>query len=283
MRRTARIAVLLGTIVVASASGAAAAADGDQETRFLDDRWSILVGGYLTDFATDAAVGSGAALGTVVRAEDELGIDRGPDTFRLDGLFRINKKQSIGFGYWGVNRKGAAAIDKQIEWDGRVFDIGARLESTFNVSWYRFDWRYSLLRTERGEAGIALGISAYDFTLGIDGEATIDDGEGGTIGEQVSAGTSVLAPVPTVGMYITYAIRPALLLRLEANFLRLAVGDIEGRLVDTSARLDWYFTRHVGIGGGVNTTNIEYKERGDNPVSVDYRQAGFLAYATLVF
>lgn len=263
--------------------GSALAADGDDEQRFLDDRWSILIGGYVTDFATDASVGSGAVVGTVVQVEDDLGVDRGPKTFRLDGLFRINEKQSIGFGYWGVSRGGGGTIDEQIEWDGNLYDVGANIDSKFDTSWYRVDWRYALLKTDRGEAGFAAGISAYDFYLALSGIATIDDGMGGTIELQASGETSVVAPVPTVGVFLTYGFRKDLLLRLEANFMRFVVGDIEGRLVDTSVRLDWYFTRHVGIGGGFNATSIEYDERGENPVKVDYRQSGFLGYLTLVF
>lgn len=283
MNRSLGVLSVIVIMTLALSAGGAIAADDDTESRFLDDRWSILIGGYVTDFATDASVGSGNVLGTVIQVEDDLGVDNGPKTFRVDGLFRINEKQSIGFGYWGVKRGGIATIDEQIEWDGNVFDVGATLDSKFDTAWYRVDWRYSLLKTDRGEAGFAVGISAYNFNLGIDGEATIDDGEGGSETLQVSADTSVLAPVPTVGMYMTYGFMPNLLLRLEANLLRFVVGDIEGNLNDTSVRLDWYFSRHVGIGGGFNTTSIEYNDRGENPIAVGYRQSGFLGYVTLVF
>ncbi len=283
MNRSKVRIVPVALVLAVLACGAALAAGEDVETRVLDDRWSFMIGGYLTEFSTDAAVGSGTALGTVIRAEDELGVDTGPDTFRVDGLFRINEKQSIGFGYWSVGRDGSAALDEQIEWDGNVYDVGAEITSKFDTSWFRVDWRYSLLRTPKGEAGFAVGISAYDLNLELAGIATVDDGQGGTIEREASGGTSVVAPVPTIGTYLTYAFKPKLLLRVEANLLDVGVGDIDARLVDTSIRLDWWFTSHFGIGGGFNTTDIQYKDRGENPISVDYRQSGGLAYLTFAF
>ena len=84
-------------------------------------------------------------------------------------------------------------------------------------------------------------------------------------------------------MFVTYAIKPKLILLLKTDFLRLEVGDLEGNVLDTRVLIEWYFSRHFGLGVGSNATEIEIRDVGDDPFSVDYRQSGFLGYVTLAF
>ena len=63
----------------------------------------------------------------------------------------------------------------------------------------------------------------------------------------------------------------------------MAIGDIDGRLVDTRLSIDYFFSRHVGIGLGVNGTDLRYKDSGDKPVLAEYRQNGAVAYVSLAF
>ena len=39
--------------------------------------------------------------------------------------------------------------------------------------------RYSLVQSDRGEAGFTAGLSAYEFDLAMEGDATVSDGMGG--------------------------------------------------------------------------------------------------------
>ncbi len=202
---------------------------------------------------------------------------------RLDGFYRFNERHSFDFGIWSLNRTGQATIDKQIIFDGNQFDIGVDLLSEFDTSWLRAGWRYSVLRTDRGEAGFSAGLSAYDFKIAVDGEATVDDGMGGTILQSTRAEDDLLTPVPTVGMFITFAIKANLVLQARADFLDLQISGLEGNLLDTSVLIEWYFSDHVGIGVGSNTTEIEIRDTGSDPFSVDYRQSGLLGYFAFVF
>lgn len=260
-----------------------ATADDDRTDRVLDDRWTISVGGYLTDFTTDASVGSGYIIGTMIRLEDDLGVPSDQDTFRLDGAHRFNERHSIGFGYWSLNRSGFAAIEEQIEFEGNLFDIGAEVESKFDTSWFRVDWRYNLIRAEHGEAGIIAGLSVYDFSAGLAGMATVDDGAGGMTVESVRAEEDLLAPVPTIGFFLTRTFRGNLVLGIGANLLDLEVSDVEGRVVDTALTFEWFFSEHVGVGVGLNTASIEIRDTSETPYIVEYRQSGILAHLSVAF
>ena len=278
-RRLATIAIL--TVLVCAVGNPPTLAES--ETRVVDDKLVFRLGGYLTDFKTDASVGSGGVFGTALRLEDELLLDEDRSVARLDGFFRFNERHSLEFGFWSLNRTGLTAIDEQILFDGNTFAIDVTVASKFDTSWFRAGWRFSALRTERGEAGFSAGLSAYEFKVGLAGEATVSDGVGGTTLAAIRAEEDIIAPVPTVGMFVTYAFKPKLILLLKADFLKLEVGDLEGNVLDTRVLLEWYFSKHFGLGVGTNTTEIEIKDVGDDPFSVDYRQSGFLGYVTVAF
>lgn len=283
-KMTRGLMIAIAAVLLAGAGGLSPAAAGsDSDYRTITDKWVFYVGTYLTDFKTDASVGAGGAFGTFLRLEDELGVDEDKSVARLEGFYRFNERHAIGFGFWSLNRDGFTTINEQIEFDGNIFDIGVELTSQFDTSWFRVDWRYSLLRTERGEAGIRAGLSSYQFDIGLAGMATVDDGMGGTMLTQVRAEDDFLAPLPTVGMFLSYAFKTRLVLHLNADFMNIEAADIEGRLVDTTILFEWYFTKNFGIGVGTNTTDIEVKDTGDDPFSVDYRQSGFLGYLTFAF
>jgi hypothetical protein len=264
-------------LVLAALPGTLLAADAEQhEARILNDKFGIGLGGYLVDFRTDASAGFGAALGTVIRLEDDLAMDDSKSTFRLGGFYRFRPRHALSFGYFALDRPGTTVIEEQIEFNGVVYDVGAQVDSQFDVALFQVDYRYSFVNTGKTEAGFAAGLSAYSFDMLLDGEATIVEGR--QVTERVREEESFLAPVPTVGMFINHAITPNWILRMRAQFLDLDVGDFTGRLVDTSVTFDYYFTRNFGIGFGGNTTDIRYEDTSDDPFTVDYRQSGLVWY-----
>ena len=289
MTRTAirRWSLIAATTAILMATGTRpdlAAAESPDDYRVISDKFIISLGTYLTDITTDAAVGSGGVIGTFIRVEDDLGITEDDTLFRVDGLYRFNRRHAISFGYWSVNRDGTAVITDQIDFDGNIFDLGVGLETTYDTTWLRIDWQYSFLRTDRGEAGISAGLSFYQYDITLEGFATVDDGMGGTIQEFTRAEEDIVAPVPTMGFFINFAITPNLLFRLKADFFDLDVNDIEGSLIDTGMFFEWYFSHHVGIGGGLTGSDLQFSSLGgDNPFTVDYRQTGLVGYFTFAF
>ncbi len=282
-RPTGTALALLAVLAIAGHGPALAASEPGSESRVIADKFVINLGGYLIDFKTTAAVGSGSLIGTVIRLEDQLGLDDNKSLFRSDGIYRFNSRHALGFGFWSLNRDGQANLSGTIEFDGNTFEAGVNIQTAFDVQWIRADWRYSFLRTDRGEAGFSVGLSTYDFEVALEGDATVDDGMGGVMVTRVRAEETIFAPVPTFGMFVNYALTPNVLFKSTINFLDLEAGDFEGEVSDIMFVFEWYLSEHVGIGGGTSRTNIEYKDTGDNPLNIDYTQSGFLAYVTFAF
>jgi hypothetical protein len=119
--------------------------------------------------------------------------------------------------------------------------------------------------------------------MSVEGRATISDGMGGIVYEEVRAAGDIIAPVPTVGMFLNYAFLPNLVMKVHADFFDLDISDIEGKLVDSGIEAEWYFSKHVGCGLGLNITDIDYRDTGINSFEVDFRQSGLLGYLTFAF
>lgn len=268
-----RIAILIGLAVAFVSSPALAA----EESRLLASRGGFTVGGFLVDFDTEIQAGR-ELLGTNIDLENDLALESDQTTFRIDGFYRFAPVHALDVGYFSIGRNGSAVLDKEIEFDDVVYGPG-RVDTTFDVKLFRVAYRHSFVNNGKTEAGFTAGLSAYDFNAGIEGVVFVNGVE-----NSASTDAGVLAPVPTVGMFVHYAILPNLVLQLDANFFRLnSISDYSGRLVDTRATLDWFFVRNVGIGGGINNTDLNFKKNSGDTFAVNYRQSGFLGYVTFAF
>jgi hypothetical protein len=273
----------LGLLAGALAWLAVVPASAGEPAPYLAHNWYLSGGSYLTDFSTEAAVGAAGNLGTLVVAEEDLGIDAAQSMFRFEGLYRFNERHSLETGYWGVNRDGDKTLDKQIEFNGITYDLGATVTSGADVSYVRLGWRYSAVRSGRGEAGFAAGLSTFSLSFLLSGEGTISDGMGGTETGMFLTEEEFVAPAPTIGMFVTFAMHPRLVLRAKADFLDVQVDDYEANLTETLIGLDWYFVKNVAVGVGTLTTRIEFEDNGEDPLQAEYRQSGLLAYMSASF
>jgi hypothetical protein len=268
-----------------TAAGMSLAEDGreEKEYRGLNERFRVGIGTLYADFRTDAAIGVGSVLGTLIRVEDDLGLDDDDKTFGIEGRYRFNERHAIGFAGYDLSRTGFSIIDEEIEFDGNTFAVGAEVATEFDNAVARLDWRYTPIHTNRANAGFVVGLSTYDFRVALEGIATFDDGSGGEQTEFTRVEEDLLAPIPTLGMIINYGITPSLMFRAKAEWLNLDVGDLEGKVTGTAIGVEWNFHRHVGVGLSATSFQVELRDTGDDPYLLDFEQSGFLIYATGAF
>ena len=68
--------------------------------------------------------------------------------------------------------------------------------------------------------------------------------------------------------------------------LDLDLEDVSGRLLNSDVNFSWYFSKHVGVGLGFSSTDINYdnadKSTGDR-LKIDYKQTGASLFLTFGF
>jgi len=252
-------------------------------TPVLTDRFSLGIGGYLIDLNTVASAGVGSGIGSVIILEELLGLEPNQTLFRVDGLYRFSPRHSLSFGFFDLHRSSGGEFDEPVDFLGARF-VGD-FESRFNMLVLGAVYRYSFINDGRVEAGITAGVTAFDFGIGIRGEVTVipDNPDDSPREEQGSEEHDVLAPVPAVGMFINYAFTPKLVFRAGAQFLTLDVAEWEGWFIDTHITVEYFFSEHVGVGGGFSGTDIRVVYNGEDPFRFEYRYNGILGFLALSF
>jgi len=283
MARPIAISGLILLLVGLSLSPAVAGEKNWDETRIVSDKFNVTLGGALTDFRTDVGVGTGTLIGTTIRLENDLNIDDNQSSFRLGGFWRFKPKHQLAFGFVSFKRSGLTEIDEEIEFEDVIF-INGELASEFDVQLLALTYRYSFVNNGRTEAGFTAGVSFYDFFIALDGEIEVSNGNKQLVSEDARADEGFIAPIPTVGLYLHHGFTPNLIFGMHASFLNLDISDYLIRVVDSGLNLDWFFSKHVGIGVGVSTSDIQFESSGgETNFRVAYRQSAFSGYLTFGF
>jgi len=253
------------------------------DTPVLTDRFTLGIGGYVIDLETVASAGVGSGVGSVIDLEELLDLEPHQSLMRFDGLYRFSPRHSLAFGFIDVARRSAGGFDEPIDFLGARF-VGD-FESRFEMTVIGLIYRYSFVNDGRVEAGLTAGLTSFDFVVGIRGEISLipDDPELPPLVRDGEAEKRLIAPIPSAGMFISYALTPRLIVRANAQFLNIGVSGWKGRFIDTNLVLEYYFSRHVGVGGGVSSTDVRVAKHGEDPFRFDYTYNGFLGYLVATF
>jgi hypothetical protein len=275
MFKRGSLIVVAAMLVMLAATGQVEAQTDKQEYegRILTDKLTIRLGGLAENFTTDLAAGN--VLGISIRLEDVLGFEEELETGSISGFYRLGtkNKHGIGFGIAAFERSTSGIIQGTIP----IFDeefVGA-FASTFDVRIFNFDYRYSFVNTGKTEAGFVAGLSTYQFDFTLDGMVQI--GGDPTMLEARAEKADFLAPLPTFGFFVNYAIKPKLIVGFNTGALDLDFGDVSGRVLNTKVDFSWYFSKYVGVGLALTSSNITYDNSDDKSgdrLKIDYKQKG---------
>lgn len=246
-----------------------------EDTPMITDAFDFSLGGFLIDLNTSAAVGSGIGFGSIIRLEEILGLEENKNLLRLGFRWDFAHKHSIGLTWFSISRSSSGLFDETIDFDDLRF-VGY-FESQFDVDFYGLEYRYSLINNNRVAAGFSFGVSTFDFSVGIEGDAyLIGEIPSNPIIEYHVATADIIAPVPSIGMFIEYAVTRKFIVSSKVQYVDLSISGYDGRFMDVELTVDWFFTRHFGIGGGLASTDITVIYNGDDPYRIDYRYSGIL-------
>ena len=205
----------------------------------LQDRLTLEVGVYAPEINTTAHLYSTTfGAGTSISFEDDLGLDDRKTNVSILGKLRLGDRWRIEGEYFALERSGSRTITRTINWGGDVYPIGVTVSSEFDSDIYRLSGGYSFIKDAQAELGVALGLHITDFTASL-------------AGTNIAKRTGdALAPLPTIGLYGSYAFTPRWLLSGRVDFFSFNYNDYDGSLVNLTAAIDYRFTRNFGVGLG---------------------------------
>ena len=211
--------------------------------------------------------------GTTLDFEDDLGLPR--NQTRGDVLLgvRLFDRGRIELQNYSLRRSGTKQLlDDSVVVNGITYSAQAQLTTSFESEVTRLGLGYSFLKTPTAEAGVLLGVQFTRYRLALVGE--------GRINNEPPASRSVeerdSGPLPTVGVYGSFALSPNWSLHMHADYLPVDSKRLRGGL--GMAELNLYRQLTPNFAAGVGVRHVQYKldrkSSGELSGTFEYRFTG---------
>ena len=274
------LAVVCALLVPAMAS----AQSDDVYTRWggMRDRLNINAGAFFVGHDTFALLRPSGSDIPGVNIEQDTGVPDSTGDFRLEGYLRLGRRHRLVLGYFEMNRDSVNRLTGQIEWEDEVFPIDAQVATVWDTRVLSFQYRFSVVKRERVDVGLSLGLFAMKVKSGIGlGDSTAN----------VSTDVSEQAPLPMLGLGIEWEFARNFMLRARGQYLAISIQDtVDGHWGEGAVAVEWYpleSFRQLGIGAGYNYANIDVQLQIGDVLQRDfeyrYKFRGPVVYGVLSF
>ena len=216
-------------------------------------------------------------LSTTISAEDDLGLKRKLDAYRIEAWFRMTRRLALTGSWYKLDRDASVYLSRNISFLDTTYEVGAQVNTRLNNTFTSVSLQYSILSKEKVEAGLALGVRYA--TIDAKADASSD---GLTITESYDGA----APAPLPGIFISTHLHPSIMLNYNLEYFKLAMKGVSGGITEHKVTLGFYPLRNVGA--GLNWSSINYNVEGipfrdDFTGSMDYKINGFTFFVSARF
>ena len=243
----------------------------------LRDKFKITLGGFETrNTSSKIRIDSKSlGLGTIIDLEDDLNVEDSASVVRLDGFYRFNRAHRIEWTSYSLTRNGQNTLNTSITIGDTVFPIGFTVDSEWKFNINKVGYSWSFINVDKYEMFLGAGLNVRDLSLNFRGTGLLSS-------EERSYSEDGSLPLPTVTAGMRYNILDKLAVRFRFESFFLEVDDDKGRMQDAYLLLEYDITKNFGIGGGLNTYNLDVETGGDEDLSgeIESSYIGFLLYFT---
>lgn len=245
-------------------------------SEFNSDRISISLAGFFVDRDTGARLeGEVPGSGTDINLEGDLGLETSGTVFRLDTAYRFNNEHRVDLAFFDLSRKSdSKIIDREIQFGDQTYAVNTQVDSRLDLLIIKLAYTYSFLLRDEGFLGASFGFYTASTKAEIRTTSLVGSAES----------DSLTAPLPVIGLRGEYQIAPRWTLRGSTELFQLKINDIEGRLVDLFAGVDFLVHNKISVGLGYNyaETNIDSSNE-DFAGGLDWTYDGLMLYGKIGF
>jgi len=276
--------VVLGIAVVMISFGTGYAVEETQRyMKFPSGKYRLNVGAYMAELDSSVQLGAkSTATGVVVDVEQALGLDTNLAVFvaRFDAALGKKRRHHLAVGWADFRRSGFRQVTEDIPIGDTTIPTGSTVETKFNFQILSLKYKYTLIQARR--VWVNLGAGAFVMPLEFETEFRAPGA-----GVDETAGASITAPLPVVGVDLLVALTPRLVFYQNLDVFYLKFGDFTGNILDLGLGLEYQITKNFGIGGGYNTFDLQVEAEGNDFPGVDlvgivnFRFSGVFIYAAV--
>lgn len=257
-------------------------ASGEESPYRQDPDRLMIRGGYAGIFGSTTTVtfeGVGG-LGSTVNLQTTLG-SNSRDAFRIDGLYRFNRRHSVGFSWYRVLQSGNAVIDEDITIRDTLIDVGANTQTSLNINLFRLFYNWSFYNTDRMELAFSPGIYFSDIDLDFYAAGQISSGGGALAAGTYTNSETIALPLPSVGFLFNYYITPKLLGQFRSDFFYLAGGEFYGSMFEFYAGLEYRLFKYFAAGVAYDRLQVDVSDDTSDGLRVALAYNVIYLYGTL--
>ncbi len=202
------------------------------------------------EFALDASVPGNES---IVDFSEQFGLDGTDETGALELGWRFREHWLFRAQFFTVDSATTAVLQQDVPWGDLIFNSGTSVVAGSDVSISRFFLGRHFRHNDVSEIGFGLGFHILDLEAFIRGNATIDGSDAGFRDGTVSES----APLPNLGAWYVHTMSPDWAFNLRVDWLSASVGDIDGRILNVAAGLNYAPTEHFGVGVSYNLFELD--------------------------
>jgi hypothetical protein len=215
------------------------AAEAIPRHTLLNDKLRVSLGGFYALTNTSVRLDANTGLGAEINFEDALGIENRKLVGEATLYWRFGERWRMGVDYFSISRSGNRTLNKQVEWGGQTFPIGANVNSQTKISDLRTTVGYSVFKRSDKEVGVGAGLhwAGLKFSL----EETSGAG---------AESASVTAPLPVVYIYSNVALTDTWAMSTRLDWLSLNYDKYSGNIRAIGFDFIYQPYTHVAFGVG---------------------------------
>lgn len=267
----------LGATLLLLGTGATVAADKPQP---LDDAFAVSLASFILSSDTKVRLDGDTSAGTEFDWENTFGI--GDATrFRVDGQWRFAERHKLRFLWFRNSNTRSKKFEQDIEWNGVVYPVSAKVKGEFDFDVYELAYEYSFLRRDTYEINGSIGLHYTDLGLALTAKA---EASGGALEADLKESASVGAPLPVIGLRGMWVLPHDFVVDATAQFFALSIDQYDGHLTDYKIALTWQPKKWLGIGVGYNQFGVDVDvDEGDFKGTLDWTYRGPMLFYSATF
>lgn len=206
----------------------------------ISDRFALRVLYYGPTIGTNLRYdASDGTPGTLIGVEGLLGQRDSAHQGTIDLMFRMGERHRIAADFYQLSRRGDAVVDEQVRFGDDVYDANDRVVSDMELRKLGVTYTYSLLRRERVELGVGLGL----HLLQLQGSAAVP-------AEFQREQLDTAGPFAALAAHATWRISRRFSLNLSGQYLDLNPDGVKAAFRHYHADVQYRGWRNLSFGVG---------------------------------
>ena len=231
------------------AAAAAAPAHAQSAVSDLPDRFQIDGGAFRLASDTQLRLSRDDVGGTEIDFEEALDLPSAANSIWLNGYWRVGRRHTVNLSFSTNKRDGDPITGgRDLQWGDYLIRTGSSISASLHSTYLAGSYRFAAVRNDRFEAGPLIGLGYLWLTASLDASGSITTADGSTATRAISEESNKNEITGSIGAYTVWNPARRVVVRGDIQWIGVTMEGVDYVVVDGRAGLDYYFTRHFGVG-----------------------------------